>query len=49
MGKNPEDSSQVIVEAKQWAPLYVSTGDDRSYWEHLAQHGQNVPEPQITN
>jgi hypothetical protein len=43
-GKHPEDSSQVSVEATQWVLLYLSTGHDRCYWEHLAQRGYNVPE-----
>jgi hypothetical protein len=37
--KNAKDSSQVSVEAMQWALLYVFIGRDGGCWEHLAQHG----------
>jgi hypothetical protein len=43
-GKHPEDSSQASVEAMQLVLLYLSIGYCRSYREHLAQHGCNVPE-----
>jgi hypothetical protein len=38
-GKNPEDSNLAGVETMQWALLYLSVGQDRCYWEHLAQRG----------
>jgi hypothetical protein len=38
-GRNPEDSSQASVEATQWVLLYLSIGNSRCHWEHLAQHG----------
>jgi hypothetical protein len=38
IGKNPEDSKLVSMEAMQWV-LYLSIGDNRRYWKHLAWHG----------
>jgi hypothetical protein len=39
-GRNPEDSNLASVEVMQWVLLHISI----SYWEHLAQHRQNVPQ-----
>jgi hypothetical protein len=44
VGKNPDDSNLACMEAMQWVFLYLSISHDRYYWEHLAQHGKNVPD-----
>jgi hypothetical protein len=43
-GKNLDDSNLACIKAMQWVFFYLSIDHDRYYWEHLAQHGKNVPE-----